>query len=342
MAENKQLALVKAFRVSTSGSKKKPCTPILVRKGSLLRTRKSKNLKSSLGRSQKVKDLHLLLRKESVIITKRSEQKSIVQDLLLGENKRMGEEYFLLDAEWFGKWNRYVASEEEKPGDSPGPIDNSRLLLEGRLKEDLSESEYTLVPKSVWKKLQAWYGGGPPISRKMIVRGSYVQHLYVDLFPLRIRMMKIETEEIRSFDFCSTSTVKDIRRIVASNWAAPLLKCKLFRHTEELTTDENLQKTLQELQLFDNQIILMKSTDRHFGLSGKIMGLTNVQDKVPRIMYKAIEAAPVKKMPIMETVTVKLPEKRGNLTEKAKLQQIAKEIMLTTPVDSIRSPVTAC
>jgi len=161
----------------------------------------------------------------------------------------------------------------------------------GTLREDLKQQDYFLLPQKAWKKIVAWYGGGPTIFRRVIVTGVVNQSLHVELFPLRLRVMKIETEEVRNFDFSRNSTVKEIRRVIAANWKLALMKCKLFLVDEsEVTKDEFQHKTLIELQFVPNQVVLMKSTDVPFALSGKIMGLTNLKEE-PSLIDRVLSTA---------------------------------------------------
>jgi ubiquitin C-terminal hydrolase/Ca2+-binding EF-hand superfamily protein len=56
-------------------------------------------------------------------------------------------------------------------GDRPGPFDNYHLEgdMKGTLKLNLLEGhDYVLIPDTLWKHLQNWYGGGPDYSRNVI------------------------------------------------------------------------------------------------------------------------------------------------------------------------------
>eukprot|EP01102_Stenamoeba_stenopodia_P009014 TRINITY_DN2643_c1_g1_i1.p1 TRINITY_DN2643_c1_g1~~TRINITY_DN2643_c1_g1_i1.p1 ORF type:complete len:939 (-),score=214.91 TRINITY_DN2643_c1_g1_i1:15-2783(-) len=84
----------------------------------------------------------------------------------------------------------------------PGPIDNSSLIAEStsggtsatlvvspRAKQHLQEGvDYELLPECVWSKLQSWYGGGPPLERKVISEGN--NYLRVEVFPLVLRVRR--------------------------------------------------------------------------------------------------------------------------------------------------------
>jgi len=231
----------------------------------------------------------------------------VIEEIIKQDIRKHGDEYFFIESNWWSQWKQYVGidstqQEGEEEVAKPDPIDNSVLLEEGqdltsnflKLKVDILQSEYQLVSKSVWKKILAWYGGGPTISRKVVISGVVTQNLRVELFPFQVRIMKIETEEVKVFHFSPTSTIKEIRRVIASRWAAPLLKCRIFLYKRELTVEETISKTLQELEIPDNQILLLKTTDSHtYALSGKIMGLTNLQEKPPTLTEKHLSKSAV-------------------------------------------------
>jgi len=363
--------VIRAFR-ACKNPKKFTASPraspkLLIRKGSLIRTKKSRNIRASLGRSQKTNDLHSLFRKESIDIASIEEQKEVIQEIIKQDIRKHGDEYFFIESNWWSQWKQYVGidstqQEGEEEVAKPDPIDNSVLLEEGqdltsnflKLKVDILQSEYQLVSKSVWKKILAWYGGGPTISRKVVISGIVTQNLRVELFPFQVRIMKIETEEIKVFHFSPTSTIKEIRRVIASRWAAPLLKCRIFLYKRELTVEETISKTLQELEIPDNQILLLKTTDSHtYALSGKIMGLTNLQEKPPTLTEKHLSKSAIdlgKKAEIKEMkkeIIVYIPRKKAGIeklekSEKAKLKDIATEICKMEAILESTPRVSAC
>jgi len=283
----------------------------------LTRTKRCRNIKSSIGRSQRTNDIHSLLREESIQLIGGQEQNTIAKQIFKDINTKFGDEYFVINSVWFRSWKKFVGFEGEVNGDNPGSIDNTKILSDQQnvtnfvaLKKDLKPSEYELVPKKLWKKLQAWYGGGPSISRKMIIRGTVTQYLEVELYPLRLRVMKMETEEIKQFDFASSSSLKGIRRVIACKWGLPLVKCALYQHDQELTIEEHMNKTLQQLRIDENQLILMRnSAETPFGLSGKIMGICNIYEKptlVERILPNSIKDSSIHYKPSKTTNNVVL------------------------------------
>mmetsp|Transcript_48979 Transcript_48979/g.90317 ORF Transcript_48979/g.90317 Transcript_48979/m.90317 type:complete len:213 (-) Transcript_48979:410-1048(-) len=69
--------------------------------------------------------------------------------------------FYIIDAEWFRRWAKYV----KHTGPKPGPISNARLLQSfDRPKPNLKVArDYRGVSEAVWEFLQQRHGGGPEI-----------------------------------------------------------------------------------------------------------------------------------------------------------------------------------
>jgi len=303
---------IKAFR-SSKGIVQKELADhrsphLLLRKRSLSRTAKTKNLKTSVGRSLKLNDLHYMFRKDNVAIATLPEQKRIIHEIIDSDEMKLDSQYYVINSVWYQKWKSLVgydeAEEETEHGDNNQiqgdhvdttkkikfqPIDNQRLLESNQLRANLTQDDYVIIPKKAWKKLLAWYGGGPAICRPTVIVGN---NLKVELSPIQLRVMKVVTEEVRNFSFSGSCPIKDVRRRIASALAVPLVKCRLFVHQDEITTEENLSKTLDELKIKNNQVIIMRNQDDKVVLSGRMMGINNIkpeQTLVEKILGKPIE-----------------------------------------------------
>ncbi|KAH7285349.1 hypothetical protein KP509_33G024300 [Ceratopteris richardii] len=127
-----------------------------------------------------------------------------------------GDKFFLVTFRWWKQWSAYIQQEgRSSNGLEPGPvycsnsseesstipqrpstIDNSELVIQLKrednieLREVLLENhDYILLPEQIWAAFQKWYGGGPPVERKVINTVS-VQNdrLAVEVYPLRIQL----------------------------------------------------------------------------------------------------------------------------------------------------------
>jgi ubiquitin carboxyl-terminal hydrolase 4/11/15 len=126
--------------------------------------------------------------------------KALVQDA--DKNSKIGDLWFLVVLKWWKAWKLYSDYEErddDHNAQPPGEIDNSPLLETGadeRLRMGQLEGvDYHLLPGAAWKKLHAWYGGGPAIRRKMIgvpvaIGGKLDLKLEVEVYLTTIRLYR--------------------------------------------------------------------------------------------------------------------------------------------------------
>ncbi|KAL1556425.1 ubiquitinyl hydrolase 1 [Salvia divinorum] len=145
------------------------------------------------------------------------EERRIVEELTAKAeaNLREGNSYYVISSRWFMAWKRYIGKiEDDYPlannsvghpsvapsstKDSPGPIDNSDLIVNEvkdkdedlQLHRTLQEGhDYELVPEEVWERLLKWYKGGPVLQRKMISVGEQHKQFSVEVFPVHLRLI---------------------------------------------------------------------------------------------------------------------------------------------------------
>ncbi|PSR91397.1 Ubiquitin carboxyl-terminal hydrolase [Actinidia chinensis var. chinensis] len=145
------------------------------------------------------------------------EEKRIVKDLTnqAESNLQEGSLYYVISNRWFTSWQKYTGLDIgaylfdkhstdahslvlSKPGDRPGPIDNSDIVLNEHdcdgedleLRKTLEEgSDYVLVPQQVWEKLFDWYKGGPALPRKLISHGVVNKQFNVEVYPLCLKLI---------------------------------------------------------------------------------------------------------------------------------------------------------
>lgn len=107
-----------------------------------------------------------------------SDQRAIIKDLLKKNGKlAQGERWYLVSFKWYKLWKEYVSFDSEENGKTPTtslnqaePVDNSALVGAGfsddgaaggaaiKLRDGLLEdTDYSLVPESVWNMLHSWY-----------------------------------------------------------------------------------------------------------------------------------------------------------------------------------------
>eukprot|EP00897_Mesotaenium_endlicherianum_P006759 jgi/Mesen1/6110/ME000310S05199 len=138
-----------------------------------------------------------------------AEEKKKIDELSKAEadHVKEGDTFYVISARWWRLWARYVGQEDSYlsslidplpeaaeaklrglvPPARPGVVNNKDILAEGgTLKELLQEDkDYILLYESCWKAFIKWYGGGPPVARKVIKVGLR-NELSVEVYPLQL------------------------------------------------------------------------------------------------------------------------------------------------------------
>lgn len=85
-------------------------------------------------------------------------------ELYLNKSLKLGDKWYLINADWFNKWLIYIGMDKEKPNfysnQPPGSIDNSNLLMPDKvhLKEMLTEEiDYFTISEELWNYLSTLY-----------------------------------------------------------------------------------------------------------------------------------------------------------------------------------------
>ncbi|KAK8512013.1 hypothetical protein V6N12_074697 [Hibiscus sabdariffa] len=232
------------------------------------------------------------------------EENKIVTDLRneSERNLKEGNLYFVVSARWFRRWERYVGIDADKNlnqnrssgsrhsngvsslgAERPGPIDNSDIIENGgdcdckenetQLRRMLMEGhDYVLVPQGVWEKLHQWYGGGPPLPRKMIVQGVYHRNFDVEVYPLCLNLIDSRDESRSILRLSRKASVTELFQKVCAVKGIEQDKARIWdyfnkrKHAQLLVSN----KTLEEANLQMDQHILLEQVDGHhssrFGL----------------------------------------------------------------------------
>ncbi|KAK7921856.1 hypothetical protein WMY93_008758 [Mugilogobius chulae] len=120
-------------------------------------------------------------------------QTTFTQPLLTGAIKRLlntclrkGDEWYLIDSQWFKQWKKYVG------------FDSWDMF--NALKEHLiDELDYVLVPTQAWNKLVSWYGclqGQAPIVRKVSEQGLFIKRCKVEVRADTLDMIEKEMRRV--------------------------------------------------------------------------------------------------------------------------------------------------
>jgi len=186
---------------------------------------------------------------------------------------RPGDTWFLIDTKWFKQWKLYVGLDQWEqsmvgdPSACPGPIDNSPLLeVNNKLKEHLVEdSNFTLLPESLWNKLVEWYGmqdGQEPVSRRVIDLGVFSKNLKVEIYLVELHLSHMKEPEAttpKSFSQVDTvetiaKTMRQMFRVVDDKEIRLWLRY-MSKSYEPLSKPE---LTIQESGLYTGQMIVIE------------------------------------------------------------------------------------
>jgi len=188
-----------------------------------------------------------------------------------------GEYWYLVQAKWWREWMGYSGYEE--PGSSyyvmhrrqqdepPDTIDNSMLLNDkGELLRPLHErSDYFLLHSLQWNLVRGWYGGGPPIRRRVISAGSkYQKHLMVEVQLILIYVVKSSDMQKQhpmyvSKDMKCSRLLKKTCKVLEVN--PKEVQMWDYHGNSKLKHLNEPDTRLQEHQIINNQKILIQEKD---------------------------------------------------------------------------------
>eukprot|EP01041_Mallomonas_annulata_P002523 gene2523-4905_t len=154
-----------------------------------------------------------------------SEQKLQIRNLISAPLKE-GDTWYVVATEWYSIWEQYVDNEDSAM--NPGPIKNDSIISienPSQLKENLLEQQdYVLLPQKAYDILFEYYGGGPPLPRKVISVGSSHAALQIEIYPILVNIYtcvdNMNNETVTSTTTTSTTT----STITGSVCNTPLMK----------------------------------------------------------------------------------------------------------------------
>ncbi|CAI0374597.1 unnamed protein product [Linum tenue] len=170
------------------------------------------------------------------------EERVLIRDIALAAeaNSKEGDDFFLItQRRWWQHWIEYVNQEQQNgtnEGSSmlnihpdavssskrPAGIDNSDLIYDStshdgngsvEIHDSLLEGrDYVLLPQDVWNQLYSWYGGGPPLARKVISSGLSQTELSVEVYPLRLQLLVMPKGDRSTIRISKKETIGELHR----------------------------------------------------------------------------------------------------------------------------------
>lgn len=201
------------------------------------------------------------------------EEKTIVKELE-SESKtkplHSGDIWYALSSRWWKQWKDYVNYDgwNHSPKPRPPPIDNSDLIS-----EDISEPDFPEIKKicsedfhfffitpHMWKVLHAWYGGGPPLPRKVISlwNGS---SLSIEIRRLYLKIYKSsDLNHFETASFSKSDTVGYLKQTMCTRMGLNPEDIRVWDYhaNNKYKLLEDMDQKLDSAQIIDNQPILLE------------------------------------------------------------------------------------
>jgi len=215
---------------------------------------------------------------ESVTIEKPKtveEERRIVKDLEARANLEGFKEnstWFLLSSKWYDAWKRYVGYDGYKsPTNAPGEIDNQSILEPSSVPSEelvrssvMENTDFVIVSESMWRVLQQWYGGGPPLPRKVIKPTRGDQNTIVEIRPLTLLVHK--SSAIRqpiTVRFSKVTTIGEFKEAMCQrmNLNPQDVQVWDYHNCEYFKLLEDMNQRLGEAQIIENQDMLLEERD---------------------------------------------------------------------------------
>ena len=143
-----------------------------------------------------------------------------------------GQAQFLVSSRWWRQFAEHVQLEADgasfsalrEAAPAPPQIDNSDLLADGPRGRDMGilrpnvveGQDYEFLPERAWNYLHGMYGGGPPLQRTVVLRGT---ELVVERYPLIVTVEMLNERGAREPGAAATQRISrdlSVREALAS------------------------------------------------------------------------------------------------------------------------------
>ncbi|XP_027181534.1 ubiquitin carboxyl-terminal hydrolase 5 [Coffea eugenioides] len=224
------------------------------------------------------------------------EEKLTIRDITVSAEAQTkeGDTFYLLNQRWWQEWLEYVNqspatntnngfsfdhhdSVDSSSLKGPSSIDNSDLLYEvtsdkstprTELHETLVEgTDFILLPQEVWNQFCAWYGGGPPVARKVINSGVSKTELSVEVYPLRLQLHLMPKGDRATTRISKKETIGELHKRACEIFDLnpdQVYIWDYFSHRKHALMND-MEKTLDDANIQMDQDILVEVIDNNVG-----------------------------------------------------------------------------
>ncbi|MFS7964623.1 putative ubiquitinyl hydrolase 1 [Helianthus anomalus] len=207
------------------------------------------------------------------------EERLVMRDIAMAAGEaqaKEGDTFCLITQRWWRTWSAFV-NQSPTPSSSSGilqrppSIDNSDLICESSPEDSTIDihdtlvegTDYILVTERIWNQFYAWYGGGPTLARKVIMRGSSQTELTVEVHPLRLQLHLMPRVDHCYLRMSRRETVGELHRKACEIFGLNSDQVNIWdyhgRRKHALLND--LDKTLDNVNIEMDQDILVEVVD---------------------------------------------------------------------------------
>ncbi|KAL6077647.1 Ubiquitin carboxyl-terminal hydrolase 15 [Balamuthia mandrillaris] len=246
------------------------------------------------------------------------EEKRLIQNLDIDNIEiKPGQKWYLICYRWLQSWKDYVRFDDDEETDDdddeeddedgevkaakkakgkevvegesgprPGPITNHTLLEEGTgwFKPHNEEGQdFDIIPSEAWHLFHSWYGGGPPLRRRVVAAG-WRNEYRVEVRLLRLKAAKSSAKEQEVAYSCSkyTSVGTLLRRLAKKLEVDPKeVRFWDWHNHNKIKVLEDMDETLEVAQIVDQQYLLLEEKNSQ----GKFPPIVNRSSRPSTRLY---------------------------------------------------------
>ena len=192
----------------------------------------------------------------------RIKQREEIKRLTAETTLSTSEPAYLLSSEWFLTFKDIICYDEDcDPTSEEIPeIDNSKLLNNGKLKNNLTENqEFVIITKGVYDALKSYYGGGPDVTAKVVFNPIKKQNVVVYRKITIFIIFEKEKKEFVTTQYHPVSSIKQKSMDAFSINSDDVVLCEYFNNEIGEVLDDN--KLLVEYSITDGQTLVLLPKD---------------------------------------------------------------------------------
>lgn len=215
----------------------------------------------------------------------------------------LGTEWYLVPKSWIDAWRMFVGKNRSEYGEfngkssssatsptgsstsnaannirksqfAPGFIDNWSIIKKTGAKALLPNlvlgQDFEVVPPTVYAAFSSWYGGGPAVSRRVVLAPStsMSEVTEIEFYPLTLVIVECDQQgkvagQPKEMLFSKTMTIQEIVLELAQDRKLDSSKIRLWNYAKPLWKEQYIlspELTVLQANLLDGQVILLEAS----------------------------------------------------------------------------------